>query len=368
MSLVRCVHHVQFACKNLWKVYEKFAHGFGYKFHCLSKHGDNLNVVLGNGKSFVVLSEISGDSVYPSLYPYASEINSHQRFRDKPFDIAFEVSNVLEVCNRIRNLCGENHILLEPTVYSDYHGKVTLAVVRSYLGNTLHTLINSAQYEGLFLPGYLQPEFGVSHGLQERLRLMPSDPPGGLTVSRLDHISLACNVNESNKVMKWYESVLGMNRVTVNALENNDGLIIRTGDTGMHLKTMSYSSSIESGDAPPTFVFVEPLPNSSPNQVSKFLEANGGPGIQHMGLLVEDIIKEVALCRSGGVEFFRPPAAYYDELVKSPGFENSSVSIEQLQSSGVLFDPELDSTASPESPAFVKECHILHSMRRINQS
>ncbi|VDP49590.1 unnamed protein product, partial [Echinostoma caproni] len=52
----------------------------------------------------------------------------------------------------------------------------------------------------------------------------------------------------------------------------------------------------------------------APNQITRFLDSNGGPGIQHIGLSVSNIFDAVRVGRAGGAQFLDPPKTYYDEV------------------------------------------------------
>ena len=47
------------------------------------------------------------------------------------------------------------------------------------------------------------------------------------------------------------------------------------------------------------------------NQVTTFLNHNGGPGVQHVALHTDSIINAVSSLRSNGVQFIKPPPEYY---------------------------------------------------------
>ncbi|KAF7256993.1 hypothetical protein EG68_06082 [Paragonimus skrjabini miyazakii] len=348
MSLVRSVHYLQFACKDVWHTYQVFAGGFGYHFHCMSKHGNYVNLVLKNGTSMVMLSESGRPTMCDHPNPYLYEMTNRYMQRDRPFDIALEVHDVNQVCDRLRRLGnGADSILLDPVTHSDYHGKIDMAVIRSCLPGVLHTVLNTSQYKGLFLPGYTVPELGaestLKRKLQEQKSTIHSDPAN---IVCLDHIALACRTGELDQVIRWYDHVFGMKRAPANVSDDDvNGFVVKHNDTGMRLKAITPTenvskSTLESMNSC-NFVLVEPLEQSSPNQVTRFLDANGGPGIQHIGLAVSDIFKAVSACRTGGIGFIDPPETYYDQLSQNPSFPYSYVSMDKLRKSGILLDTEV---------------------------
>ncbi|KIH63035.1 putative 4-hydroxyphenylpyruvate dioxygenase [Ancylostoma duodenale] len=50
------------------------------------------------------------------------------------------------------------------------------------------------------------------------------------------------------------------------------------------------------------------------SQIEEFVSYNGGPGIQHIALLVDDIVETVTEMRKRSVEFLHVPSSYYDML------------------------------------------------------
>ncbi|THD19314.1 4-hydroxyphenylpyruvate dioxygenase [Fasciola hepatica] len=342
MGIVRFVHHIQFACKNIWNTYELLSRGFGYHLFCVSNHGPHLNVVLRNGKSVLMLSEVGGRAFKDASNPYVYAITNRLMSRDRPFDIALEVADVNEICDRVKRVDGPNGVLLEPVTHSDYHGKVTMAVVQSCLGGLLHTVIDSSHYTGRFMPGYISPEFGLSPTLKRRLQEKPivycKSVPSILGV---DHVALACNTNESSATVQWYGDIF----VVASLDDDINGFVLKYGDTGMRLKAVDYDpnkSDVSEEEISCKFVIVEPLDKSiAPNQVTRFLKVNNGPGIQHIGLSINDIFDAVRVCRAGGAQFLDPPRAYYDELLKLASTKQTHLDLELLRGSGVLLDTEV---------------------------
>ncbi|MGI5041452.1 4-hydroxyphenylpyruvate dioxygenase [Streptomyces sp. JAC128] len=85
-----------------------------------------------------------------------------------------------------------------------------------------------------------------------------------------------------------------------------------------------------------TFTLVGPDPAKDPGQLDAFLERNGGPGVQHLAFLVDDIIPAVRELRDRGVDFLSTPDSYYDLLGER--FEGLGGMIEELRDAQVLAD------------------------------
>ncbi|CAH8853895.1 unnamed protein product [Trichobilharzia szidati] len=379
MSLLKGIHHIRFATKNIWHMYDTFTQGFGFKFHCLSKQGQGLNLVLKNGQTVMMLSETQKPINTYYSFKCHSELSNWRTEHDGPFDIALEVDNVFEVCERASQLSGGEDVLLEPTTYTDYHGKVIIGVIKSCVGNLLHTVIDSSHYKGLFLPGYTLPELGEYTDLQKILYKPRQNSK--LSVKYIDHIALVGECGYSDYFIRWYEAVFGTKRMFVNLHEDeSQGFVVKFKNTGMKLKAVCHhnSSSAQQTDCNDTckFVFVEPIEDSDPNQVTRFLEANSGPGLQHMAFAVNNITDMTTECYQNGVKFVNPPDTYYDMLSQRINLKQCQLDLEELRKSGVLVDKELDIGGNQigtllqifTEPLFEKNGFFMELIERRNQS
>ncbi|TGZ72017.1 hypothetical protein CRM22_002332 [Opisthorchis felineus] len=342
MGLIRRVHHLQFSCQNLWNTCRAFTSGFGFNFHSFMKHENHYSVALQNGSCMLLLNQTTGPPIHWRIQPselFRKLANSYAH-RQMPFDIALEVQDVSDVCTRVRHLKGTDWVLVEPLVFSDNHGRITMAVIKSCIGNLFHTLLDTSQHDGPLLPGFTLPEVGVGPEIARELQQCTVHSDCASPVFRhLDHIALACNTGESDSVIQWYKEVFDMKRVAANILDDpNDGFLVEYGHTGMKLKAASYTETLTDAC---TFVFVEPLEGSAPNQVTRFLDANGGPGIQHVGFAVDDIFTAVDSCKARGTSFVTPPQSYYDAISQIPAFTRCPINIQKLRQSGVLLDPDI---------------------------
>ena len=67
------------------------------------------------------------------------------------------------------------------------------------------------------------------------------------------------------------------------------------------------------------FPINEPAEGKRKSQIQEYLEYYGGPGVQHIAVLTEDIVKTVGILKENGVEFLSTPDSYYDMLSGSCG-------------------------------------------------
>jgi 4-hydroxymandelate synthase len=74
-------------------------------------------------------------------------------------------------------------------------------------------------------------------------------------------------------------------------------------------------------------------------QVARFVEANGGAGVQHVAFRTPHILDDVERLRARGVELLRIPPTYYEKLLANVGDDLEEV--ERLRHLGVLRDRDL---------------------------
>ena len=77
-------------------------------------------------------------------------------------------------------------------------------------------------------------------------------------------------------------------------------------------------------------------PKDNKSQIQEYLEEYRGPGIQHVALHTDDIIKSVSILKDRGVEFLDVPDTYYEALPKR--LPQITEDISQLQALKILAD------------------------------
>src|SRR5262245_62825157 len=73
------------------------------------------------------------------------------------------------------------------------------------------------------------------------------------------------------------------------------------------------SKVVASGDHRVKFPLNEPAAGPRRSQIDEFLEFYGGPGVQHLALATDDIVRAVDVLRSRGVAFLATPDSYYTD-------------------------------------------------------
>lgn len=178
---------------------------------------------------------------------------------------------------------------MEPTVEKDEFGEVVRAGIYTY-GETVHMFVERKNYTGVFLPGYKEWKSDYN-----------PEPTG---LKYIDHMVGNVGWGEMNTWVKWYEDVMGF----VNFLSFDDKQI-NTEYSALMSKVMS------NGNGRIKFPINEPAEGKKKSQIEEYLEFYGGPGIQHIAIATDDIIKTVSQLKARGVEFLSPPPRAYYEAV-----------------------------------------------------
>ncbi|MDX6221677.1 MAG: 4-hydroxyphenylpyruvate dioxygenase, partial [Frankiales bacterium] len=90
------------------------------------------------------------------------------------------------------------------------------------------------------------------------------------------------------------------------------------------------------------FPLNEPAAGKRKSQIDEYLEFYGGPGVQHIALATNDLLRTVDELSARGVEFLKTPAAYYEDPELRARIGNVRVTIEELQQRNILVDRDED--------------------------
>ncbi|MAB47093.1 MULTISPECIES: 4-hydroxyphenylpyruvate dioxygenase [Winogradskyella] len=206
---------------------------------------------------------------------------------------------------------------MEPTVETDEFGEVVRAGIYTY-GETVHMFVERKNYNGVFMPKFEKWESDYN--------------PEPVGLKYVDHMVGNVGWGEMNTWVKWYEDVMGF----VNFLSFDDKQI-HTEYSALMSKVMS------NGNGRIKFPINEPAEGKKRSQIEEYLDFYEGPGVQHIAVATDDIIKTVSEMRKRGVEFLSiPPEEYYRAV---PGrLEEFShelrEDIETLKSLGIMIDAD----------------------------
>jgi 4-hydroxyphenylpyruvate dioxygenase len=208
---------------------------------------------------------------------------------------------------------------MEPTIEKDENGEVVRSGIYTY-GETVHIFVERKNYNGLFLPGFVAWKSDYN--------------PESLGLKYIDHMVGNVGWGEMNQWVKWYEDVMGF--------EN----FLSFDDTQIHTEYSALMSKVMSnGNGRIKFPINEPAEGKKKSQIEEYLDFYEGPGVQHIAVATDDIIKTVSELKARGVEFLPPPPqAYYDEIPSRLGIHRDMMKedIKKLQELSILVDADED--------------------------
>jgi 4-hydroxyphenylpyruvate dioxygenase len=305
---LRRIDHVRFFVGNARQSAYFYRNAFGFDvvayagLETRQKH--EAGYVLRQGKiTFVLISPLS------EQHPECSRLNVHG---DGVQDIALDVEDVTYTFNEaVRR--GATAVS-PPTKLEDDHGVYESATIKAY-GDTTHSFVNRDRYTGVFAPGFraLDPE-----------RYDPATfHPVGLKA--IDHV--VGNVEEGmmDVWVRFYQNVLGFHQ-----LVHFDDKDISTEYSALMSKV------VENGTGRIKFPLNEPAQGRRRSQIEEFLQFHGGPGVQHIAMATDDIVRTVRAMRHNDVSFLRVPKSYYELLPKRIGTIKEDLS--ELAELGILVD------------------------------
>ena len=199
---------------------------------------------------------------------------------------------------------------MPPERITDKFGEVILGGIHTY-GDTVHLFIERKNYQGPFMPGYVE----------WKTRYNP--PETGLLY--VDHCVGNVGLNQMNKWVKFYEEVMGFRNILT--FDDKD---ISTEYSALMSKVMS------NGNGFVKFPINEPANGKKKSQVEEYLEFYDGEGCQHVALATSNIVETVTALRNRGVEFLTVPDSYYNELQGRVGKIDEDIA--PLKELGILVD------------------------------
>ena len=275
---LKAIHHVELLVGNAKQAAYFYRHAFG--FSQLAFAGPETGV--REQASYVLYQGGIRLVVSTPLHPDDPMTEHLRRHGDGVLDIAFLVDDVDAVFNEA--VARGAHVAIEPYDRTDDFGRIRRAKIRAY-GDTLHSFISIADYNGPFLPGY-------------QVRRQPA-PGAGL--ERIDHIVGNVEDGRMNDWGTYYNNVLGFHQFMT--FDDKD---ISTEFSALRSKVMAAPNDLIK------FPINEPAPGKRKSQIQEYLDYNVGAGVQHIALSTSDIIHTVSVLRQNGVEFLGVPGTYYD--------------------------------------------------------
>jgi len=202
----------------------------------------------------------------------------------------------------------------QPRVLKDKDGEIVIASFKTY-GETIHSLVERKNYKGLFMPGFVP--------------MKPHFNPAPVGLKYVDHCVGNVELGKMNVWVEFYSHVMGFRNLLT--FDDED---ISTEYSSLMSKVMA------NGNDRIKFPINEPASGKKKSQIDEYLEFYKGPGVQHMALATDDIVKTVTTLRDRGVEFLSAPTTYYAELQARVGKIDEPLDV--LASLGILVDRDPD--------------------------
>jgi len=180
--------------------------------------------------------------------------------------------------------------VVEPHWIEDDFGRAELATIATY-GENVHTFVNRKEYSGPFLPGF--QEVLTTNG----------QPATGVGLQAIDHVVGNVELGRMNYWVEFYERTMGFTN------------IIHFGDEQIHTEYSALMSKVMAdGEGKIKFPINEPAEGKRKSQIDEYLEYYGGPGVQHVALQSDDIVRTVESLEERGIVFLSTPDAYYADV------------------------------------------------------
>ncbi|TYP94733.1 4-hydroxyphenylpyruvate dioxygenase [Fodinibius salinus] len=278
---------------------------FGFELKAFSGletgNRDCVSYLLQQGNiRFLLTSALSSDSFI------AKHVLQHG---DGVRDIAMHVKDVDRAYQETVKRGAES--VEEPHDLEDEHGKIRKAAIATY-GDTIHTLINRVEYDGIFMPGFEATE-------------SPLKDVSSVGIQYVDHCVGNVELGEMETWVDFYRDVMGFTQYI--HFDDDD---ISTEYSALMSKVMA------GGRGMIKFPINEPADGKRKSQIEEYIDFYEGPGVQHIALLTGDIIETVEKLQNRGLEFLHVPTTYYEELESRVGTIDEP--IDKLEELGILVD------------------------------
>lgn len=255
---------------------------------------DVVSHVVKQGKIIYVFSS--------ALNPGNKEMGDHLiKHGDGVKDVAFTVENCDFLVEKARERGAI--VIKEPHVVEDKFGRVKLAVLQTY-GDTTHTFVERAGYNGIFLPGFHAPLF-----CDPFLAKLPSGK-----LDFIDHVVGNQADNEMVPIVEWYQRNLLFHRFW-----SVDDKQLQTEYSALRsIVVANYEETVK-------MPINEPAMGKRKSQIQEYVEYYGGAGVQHIAMNTSDIITAIRNLKERGMEFMTVPDTYYQQLKEKLKFSKVKI-------------------------------------------
>lgn len=287
-----------------WAYYHRHALGFDIAGYAGPETGvrDRVSYLLKQGNVKMI---------FTSFLNYNSPIADHVKYHgDGVRDIALKVDNLGDTMDfvRHRDLVKYDN----PQKVKTDNGTFSRGTLKTY-GETVHSLNDYSEYEGTLLPGFQELE-------------QKGNPTG---LKKIDHIVGNVEDRMMDPWVNYYVNGLGFDQLI--SFDDKD---ISTEYSSLRSKVVHY------GNRKIIFPINEPAIGLKKSQIQEYLDYYNSPGVQHIAIETDNIVKTVKDLASRGVEFLFTPHVYYESLLDRVGKIDENV--EELEKYNILVDRDDD--------------------------
>jgi 4-hydroxyphenylpyruvate dioxygenase len=246
------------------------------------------------------------------LTPEHPAVQQQAEHGDGVHAVAFGVDDVDAAYNSVLERGARS--VTAPVEQHDEGGTVRSASIAAY-GDTVHTFVERGAYRGAFLPGFAAIEHDVAV------------PHTGLRA--VDHVVANVPDGAMDEWSRYYEHLLGFSE-----LVHFDDSQIATEYTALRSRVMWDGRGVVK------LPINEPAPGLRTSQITEYLVAYRGAGVQHIALATDDIVATVRALRANGVEFLDTPASYYELRAAQLDWSHIGADLGVLADLGILVDTD----------------------------
>ncbi len=287
-----------------WAFYHQHALGFDLKAYAGPETGVRDRVSY-------LLQQNNVRLVFTSFLNYESPIADHVRLHgDGVKDVSMKVENIGDTLDFVKKR-GIVKVRGENNIKGDF-GTYRTAELATY-GETVHTLTDFSEAGSDIPAGY------------EELNIKAK--PVGL--KKIDHVVGNVEDRMMDSWVDYYIKGLGFDQLL--SFDDKD---ISTEYSSLRSKVVQY------GDRKIIFPINEPALGLKKSQIQEYLDYYSSPGVQHIAIETDNIIRTVADMKSRGVEFLSTPSSYYETLPDRVGKIDEK--FEELQNLNILVDRDDD--------------------------
>ncbi|MDF1827141.1 MAG: 4-hydroxyphenylpyruvate dioxygenase [Legionellaceae bacterium] len=295
------IDYIEFYVGDLAETVHFYKTTFNFTPIAYLNHEDRSSILIQHGSIRFVLTTSSDPNSRISNF-----IHTHG---DGVKDIAFLTHDIKScLASAIQN---GNHVISNLSTHGEGSEQIITATIGVF-GDMTHTFIQRASTHSQKLPHFIpmhhQPM--TTHA----------------TFTQIDHLAICVYSKDFSSWIRYYQDAYQFDILHQEYL--------MTPKSGMN------SCALISKNKRIKLVFVTPIHATQPSQITTFLNAFQGPGIQHIAFLTQHIVSAVHALHETELDFLPIPKTYY-KLQKNK-FIECTYDFELLQKYAILMDKTND--------------------------